>query len=232
MKKIRTFIFYLVIMFLLVGKVDATCENKELEEELNEWATTVETEFIPSYGTVSYEKTNKEGKTEKVSGQFSYFLSINNTRDDIKMVVKDGNGDSVEATTYTMEDGKKIYGVGCFTNIEEETYIITIYQNADNCSDGLLKTMKYTVPRFNEYSYKSLCTGSDSEYCKAYTNSTKDMTFEEFEEIMEDEIRRNQPKGVLDILEEYGLYVLIPLIVVSIYYIYKIRKYRQEESER
>ena len=146
--------------------------------------------------------------------------------------MKDGEGNVADATYYELPDGTKVYGVGCFTNIDEETYIINIYVKG-TCNEELLKTMKYTVPRFNEYSYKEVCDGNDSEYCKTFTNSTKDMTYDEFKEVIDKEQKeKDRPEGFMGLLKEYGLFILIPLIVVSVYYITKIRKYRQEERDR
>lgn len=228
MKKINKFIFCLLTLFILAVNVNAICDN----EDLNEWATTVEVKMVHTIGDVKYEVTKADGTKEEVTKEFAYILTINNPRDDILLKFKDEAGNTADGVVYTLADGTKVYGAGCFTNLEEEKYIVNVY-GKDTCNNELLKTIQYTVPRFNEYVYNAACLNSDSEYCKNFTNSTKDMTYEDFKKAMaEEEKKNNRASGIWGILKEYGLYVLIPLIIVSVYYITKIRKYKQEERDR
>ena len=123
MKKIKRIFICLFMVFVFVVNVNAICDN----EDLNEWATTVEVKYVPTIGEVKYEKVNANGTKEEVTNRFAYILTINNVREDITIKMKDGEGNVADATYYELPDGTKVYGVGCFTNIDEETYIINIY---------------------------------------------------------------------------------------------------------
>ncbi len=223
MRKKLSFIFCLFMLFAFTTRIYAECNS----EDLNEWATKIEVKFTEMEGKATYEEN---GVTKESS--FAYILSLSDPRDDIKIVVTDQNGDKATARKYKIGQGAEIYGVGCFTNLEEETYIINVY-GADGkaCANELLRTLKYTVPRFNEYMKDRRCEGSDSELCKSFTNATKDMTEKEFNEKMGGNEKSPSSK-FLEIIKEYGLYVLIPLVIVSVFYITKIRKYKQEERNR
>ena len=222
MKKTISFIFCLFIMlFAFSINVDAICEN----DDLNEWATKIEVKFTEVTQDVTYEEN---GETKETS--FAYILSLNEPRDDIKIIVKDQSGATAEAKKYKLGD-KEIYGVGCYTNLEEETYIMSVYGANDKCNNELLRTLKYTVPRFNEFMKDVRCENSDEEICKSFTNSTKDMTDTDFNKKISPSTKSTSSK-ILDAIKEYGLFILVPLLIVNIFYFIKIKKYIQEERNR
>ena len=229
MKKIVKLIFCTLISFVLILNVHAECGDAEL----NDWASKAEVQFTLSQGTSTFEKQNSDGTTETVKKNFAYFLLVKDLPENTRLVASDVDGNTVEATTITLIDGKTLYGVGCFNNLEDETYTLRVYgTNGSACESELIKTIKYTVPAFNEYSYKDVCTDSDSELCKPYTHAADGMTDEEFIAAVEKEKTKSPATGLIAILKEYGLYIFIPLLIVSAYYIAKIKKYRQEERDR
>lgn len=218
MKKVFKLIFCTVLAFIFMLNVNAECADKEL----NDWASKVEVKFTlisePGYD----------------ASQYAYLLSLDNPRNDIRFTVTDGSLGTADAREITVDDKTKLYAVGCYTNLEDETYTIDIFGDVGSACEGEhIKSIKYTVPRYNEYMKQRICTGNDSEYCKAFTNITKDMTLEEFEKKVEETTPSSKPTGRLwEILKEYGLYILIPLVLVSIYYFIKIDKFKQEERDR
>ena len=220
MKKfIKTIIFFVTI-FSFSAFVNAACNN----EELNEWATKVEPRFI---------EITEVGLD---SSEYAYLLTITPMRDDVLIKVTDVNGASAEAKLLKPSQKEdSIMAVGCYTNLEEETYTIEVFgAKGGVCSGQLLKTMKYTVPRFNRYIKDKRCKDSDLEICKTFTNSTKDMTQDVFEKTLKEDTPTNDSflTKVLNAILTYGLYVIIPVVIISVIYIIRIKKYKKEERER
>ncbi len=225
MKRMKR-LFIILIMIIGITNIKAECKD----EELNEWATKTEVEF-----TLSSQVNN--GKFG-----YAYFLSITPMREDIKIKVIDGEGGKAEGQTFTYivneetEESKTLYAVGCYNNLEEETYVVEIYGNdKSKCKNQLLKRMNYTVPRFNRYINRGICaTYPNHELCKPYTNVTKNMTQDAFDQILEEYDKEvNPPKkslfsGIWDIVK-YALYVIVPFAVITIAYIVKVKKYKKEE---
>lgn len=228
MKKVTKILFSALLVFALCLHVNAECND----EDLNEWATKVEPVFI--------ENTQTGGEASR----YAYFLTIDPFKGDptkgqaqFRIVVYDGDGNKAEGEVYTLSDGTKIYGVGCFTNLEEETYTIEVYGALNGkCSNELLKKVRYTVPRFNRMVKSAKCENSQSELCKTFTNATKNMTEEEFEKkVDEDNGALKEKTTVKDILKSVLnllLYIIIPLAVISVVYLIKIKKYKKEERKK
>ena len=115
------------------------------------------------------------------------------------------------------------------------TYTLEIY-GAENsaCSNQLLKTVTYTVPAFNMFIKDRRCENNDSELCKTFTNATKDMTDEEFDKAITKQSNEqdiNSGDTIKTILK-YALFVVVPLAVVSIFYVIKIGKYQKAERDK
>lgn len=220
MKKFKKIIICLVVLLSFSTIVNAACNN----EELNEWATTVEAKFIE----ITELNLN--------SSDYAYLLSITPLRDDITIKVKDGSGNVAEGKMLKpSSDEDEILAVGCYTNLEEETYTIYVYGGAKSaCPKQLLKTIKYTVPRFNRYIKDQRCEDSDSELCKTFTNSTKDMSQDDFDKAMKGGENSNSTSTskIWETILDYGLYIIIPLVIVSIFYGVKINKVKKEERDR
>lgn len=228
MKKITKILFSMLLVFVLCLHINAECND----EELNEWATKVQPVFI--------ENTQTGGEYSK----YAYFLTIDPYKGDprkgegqFRLVVYDGDGNRAEAEVIPLGDGTKIYGVGCFTNLEEETYTLEVYGALDGaCSNELLKKVRYTVPRFNRMVKSAKCENSESELCKTFTNATKDMTEEEFNKKVDEDNGATKGettfKDILKSILNLLLYIIVPLVVISVVYLIKIKKYKQEERKK
>ena len=126
-------IFILIIMIIMVFSVKVKAECND--ESLNEWVTAIQAKFV----------LNEELDDPY---PYAYFIGLTDYRDDIKIVVYDGKGNKAEGQKF--EKTINFYGVGCYTNFEEETYTVNIYGNEKSkCKNELLKTVRYTVPRLN-----------------------------------------------------------------------------------
>ena len=219
MKKTLKAILCLSLVFMFCLSVNAECNN----EELNEWATKVEPTFT------------ENTETGEEALPYAYFLSIAPYREDIKIVVYDKSGSHAEGKYY---ESIKLYGVGAYTNLEEETYTIEVYGGEKSaCPNQLLKTVKYTVPRLNRMLKNEKCVQNpDLEICKTFTNSTKDMTEEEFNKAIEKYAKGNNGSltfvGVLKVICDYAVFIVVPLVIIALYYVIRVGKYRQAERNK
>ncbi len=229
MKKIIS-LFLIIISSLIMVNVKAIC----YDEELNEWSVGAQVLF-------------QEDTREQSGGDeehFAYFLSVTPVREDIKIKVTDGYGDSVWGKTYVLNLNDKskfedFYGVGCYTNLEEETYTIEVYGGDESaCPNELLKTLKYSVPQYNEFIKTAYCDDyPDHELCASFTNKTKYMTEKEFNDILgkyDREIKEKEltASKIFKIAVEYGVYVLVPLVIISIFYIIKMLAFKRKERNK
>ena len=220
MKNIRRFVLFTIILILTNLNVYAECND----EDLNAWADKVKSKYV--YNA----KTNSDYL-------YAYFIGIDNYRDDIKIEVTDGSGAKAEGRIFEKIDN--LYAVGCYTNFEEETYTINIYGNSKSkCSNELLKTLKYTVPRLNRARKDALCEKyKDHELCQPFTNETKDMTTDEVHKILEkyDKEVTKIPKikeSLWIVVLKYALYILIPFGVIALIYMTKVGKIRKGEKKK
>ncbi len=214
---IRIMMGFIVASLIAVNYVNAECND----EDLNEWATKVEAKFTEN--TVMNSDISK----------YAYFLSITPYREDVRIVVADSKGNKANGQFFK---DVNLYGVGAFTNLEEETYTIEVYGNKESKCDGqLLKKLSYTVPRFNRKVKDARCVGnSDLELCKTFTNSTKDMTEEQFNKEISKYIKEkgSTVSDVISAIISYGLFIVLPILIVGIIYIRKIRQVKKEERNR
>ncbi|MBR4178603.1 MAG: hypothetical protein IKR57_04570 [Bacilli bacterium] len=222
MKKLFLLIFSFVILFSFNTLLKAECNN----EELNEWATTIKGEYVLNE------------KSDSLAFPFAYFITINPLRDDVKIKVTDASGVSAFAEKY---EGKEtnVYGVGCYTNLEKETYKIQVYGNKNSaCPNELLRTLEVTVPRYNEMSKAVACKDNkDYELCKTFTDSTENMTEKEFKDKVDEYTRKDVKTDstlykILSVMKEYLIYIIIPFVIVTIIYIIRVKNYKTKRGEK
>ena len=94
----------------------------------------------------------------------------------------------------------------------------------------LLKKLTYTVPRFNRKIKDARCEGnSEIELCKTFTNSTKDMTEEEFSKEISKYVKEkgDTVSDVLSAVISYGLFIVLPILIVGIIYLRKIKQVKK-----
>ena len=217
MKKLNLFLLSVLVLFIFGMNVNAACDSAK-EEELREWATKTEVAFTLSSG--EYES------------QYAYFLSVTPKRDmDYVLEVSDPYNQSDKGKYYEDLD---LYAVGCYTNIKEMTYTVKLYSK---CSNELLKTLTYTVPEQNRMIHTGMCEKyPEHDLCKPFTNETKDMTEAEFYEVMKeyDDSQDTTTFGgkILNIIRDYGIFILIPFLFITLYYIIKIQEFKKKERKK
>lgn len=219
MKKFKYFLLSLFAILLFTTNVKAACSKEEIEE-LREWATKAQVLF-----------TLTEGDYIEYADRYAYFLSVTPSREDVVVEVSDPFGNKANAKLF---EDINLYGVGCFTNQDEWTYTVKVYAK---CSNELLKTMSYTVPRLNRMIKSELCEKyPDHELCQTFTNKTENMTEQEFLDTMKKYDEDNTSKSFftkfLNIIREYGIYILVPFLLITLFYVIKIQEFKKKEGKK
>jgi len=223
MKKVLN-ISFIFILCLLSINVNATCNNNEL----NEWAEKLNIKMVQVTDQYLIDNNFKE---EDIP--FSYLLMLNIPRNDLKVVAKDTYSQNEYDVQY--DSNFKNHVIGSEVHFIDKEYKITVYMDSDaeNCANEKMKTIKYTVPKYNDYNDTVYCEDNpDDEICGAYTDVSdnkkeeiEDKIDDYYEEVIEDELFKTKTwyEKTWIIIKEYALFVLIPLIIISIVYIIRIK---------
>ncbi len=220
MKKVM---IVLITAIVLMTNVEATCYDKEI----NDWSESLEIKF-------------EEVKNEEYP--YSYLLMLNNPRTDIRVTAKDTYSNGTYDVEYDTDF--KNYVVGSEIHFIDKEYTFTIYMNdnAESCGGEKLRTIKYTVAKYNEYNDTVYCEENpDADICGSYTkvneddaDKIKDKIEEYYNNKIEEQVLAGKPwyVKVWAMVKEYSLYVIIPIVIVAIIYsvIIYIAKKRSEKE--
>lgn len=224
---VKTFLCVLSL-FIFSDDVFAVCDN----DELNDWAEEVNIVFEQQYAYDEY--TDEDGTViPAYEPEFSYILHLYPERDDLKVYVTDNL--SGKKTEVEFSDMYGTYSVGSYVHFKTKKYTFDIYSADDSktCPGEKLRTIKYSVPSYNMYSQTIYCSeNSNEDICASYTDLevNKDEFYEKVDEL-ENEKNKTFIDKALEIVKEYWYFVVIPLLVVSIFYFIKIWKFKKKENE-
>lgn len=234
MKKAYKLFLIPIILISLSYKTNALCND----EDLNNWANKV------SLKVVEYNPVNEFNQTNDIKiildkVEAAYLLQLTEKRGDIVMrAVSNYKDDELEVKDLYYY-GYSILAEG---HLMEAIYGVNIYGSEDSaCPNELLKTIKYKVPAFNGYLH--------TEYCEKYPNhencgshsDTSDISNDEFLKEMEeyDKILNPDTKEektiweiIYNIIREYGVYIVVPFLIVTLIYIVKIENVKKKEKEK
>ena len=216
--------------FLFNIKVGALC----YDDDLNSWSSKAEIDFIDFNKNLINEET---GKPLRETMMYSYILTTNIQRKDIVIKAKTSDGRNLEGMYIP---GHKVYGLTDYTPKDGVKYEITIYGSKESaCPNEVIKTFKYEVDKFNFYYKTEKCEKyPEAPLCKRFKN-TDDVTLEEFNQEMDEYINTIDPKkntnwfsSFLKFMVSYGIFILIPFIVIALLYMVKIGKIKQMERKK
>ena len=229
----KLFVFLILFLFVFTGKIYAECND----EELNNWANRVKIER-KEYNASGF--TDDNGKYVWTGSlKYAYFFAPNIKRDDIYMTATNNVDDEEQQSEYI--PGYDVVAIGEYNNLDEIKFTIYVYGGEDSaCPNELLKTQKITMPPLNKYVTSEFCDKyPEHENCASYKDTSK-ISQEEFVKEAEKYDKEHNPENkvetlkdkILNILLEFGPYILVPFIVISIYYTIKINKFKKEQMER
>lgn len=219
-----------ICLFVFNIRVNALC----YDNDLNSWSNDVKIKFVPFDKYLTNEETGKPLKETMI---YSYILTTNIQRDDIVMKATTNTGVNLEGIYIP---GHKVYGIADYTPKDGAKYEITIYGGKNSaCPNEVIKTFNYEVEKFNFYYKTEKCEKyPDAPLCKMFKD-TDDVTLEEFNEEMDKYIasvdpnnNRNWFSSFLKFIVSYGLFILIPFIIITLVYMYKIGKIKKVERKK
>ena len=225
MKKVK-YIFIVMLLMLFSVSVKAACNDSELND--------LAEKFSAHYVEVKDGKlVYPDGTIEDYDVDYAYVLVLFPYSNKFKLMVTDSLSNVKREVKF--DDYWGAFVVGSYIHYDEKQYDFELY-GADNsvCGGSLLKKVSYTVPKFNEYSLYEFCKyNTEEDVCKMMSN-TDDVSQADFEKIAkatnEKKEFKNMPiqKKAIYYIKKYYLYMLIPILLISIYYVIKIRKYKKE----
>ena len=186
MKKMKAFIFALLLFFASSRYVYAVCDATELNT-LRSAAANVRASYERLRAEMDPEDyTPPDGTTyEEFTAYYTYFrIYISNLTEDLYVEVY--NDSTGETTTYTYEDSDN--GTIYFDwdrIVLMVNYTITVYSSSNtNCEGTELYTLYLTTPRYNTYSTYDLCDGAEDFYlCYDYL-SIEEVEYGRFVELV------------------------------------------------
>lgn len=203
MKKI---ILSLILLFPIIAK--AQCTNKDL------------TRYKTLAGNMtSYYTYNSENNT--------FAATIENVHSDLYIRDRTYNNEYRtnqqglnEITLYNLAPGKAV--------------TIKAYPTSGECAGYAVYTMYINVPYYNQYYSDPICNNNDNQLCSKWANTTA-FTYEQFvetverttDEKIEEEKEREEyeePYRFLNFLSDYYIYILLTIIIIGSYAIYKLDK--------
>jgi hypothetical protein len=155
-----------------------------------------------------------------------------------KLKVRATNSENKELEVFYNEEAMS-YIMGAYINYETEKYKFELYGSEKSaCPNELLKTIYKEVPPFNEYSLYEFCENNNKSYICKTMKDTSNVSQKDFSEIVKNYKEENKfeemslPNKALYLIKRYYLFVLIPLVLITIYYVIKIRKYKKRVEEQ
>lgn len=220
----KKYFFILVSLFCLLNsnvKADSLCDYKQLAE-INSKATNIKANFEVIKEMVHFDDDSAIKRFFKVS--------ILNVTDEFYVVVKNNNDE--KEIMYESKDAKNgIISFSLYELSKVVNYTFEIYTNSKTeCPDEKVRTIYLTIPRYNEYSRRSICNEYPDFYlCQEF------VTFSEVDEeiflkqldsyqkkvsIKNDDSKNDDSdkdsKKVLDYIDEYKFVIIGSIIIIGV----------------
>ena len=241
MKNIFKLIICILCFIAFSFNVKAACNDPEL----NDFVEGLKIEFFAPRLESDFSKEYLDKIGNATTAGYAYYFIFNKQefgdkkiQDILEIEAIDGSGKPGE---WKYQEPIAKYGVGGYNAVEEEIYTLRIKAVSGKCKGQVLKSSTYTIPQFNMYVQTAYCEKyPNHELCQTFTDKTKNMNDADFGKAMreyEQEIINNK-KTFKDLFLKYYTYVLcvvVPFVLVSIYYKRRIKrliKLKNQEEER
>lgn len=219
-------IMFTISLFLFINfdSLYALCDDDELNKIIDEVNVTLvedSTDTILEDGSVIPNSKDRE---------YAYYLLIGPYSELVNAKVIDTSTDKIYDTKYNSNYGALVYG--SYIHFDEKNYLIKIYGSKKSaCPNEELKTLNYKVPKYNTNQLSSYCDNHQyDEKCKL----DADVSVEEFEEYVEQTEYQemlnemNFIEKVWFYIKKYYLYVLIPIVIITLCYLVSIKIYKKK----
>lgn len=202
MKKSMGIFLVLFVSFFNLSIIKADCNDIKSEAELVG-------KNITNIGTRDYitVKIDIGDLTEKI-----YIVVLNDYNDEVK--------------TYHYSDTKD--GLVSFETIdvnEKINYIVRVYSEDTTCGIEPINTISFKTSSYNPYSLNDICDNDyNFEMCN-YFYDVENMTLDEFRKQVSKLIEEEEKpfsKKLIEFMLKYGLYVLIPFVLIVMIFVIRI----------
>ena len=212
MKKILYLLLIYSFFNMQISEVNAACSDEVLLDAKN-----VKVEAIPITEDDVY-----------------FIIRISNLTPNLYVTVyEDDNGTT---TTYTYDDSSNgTIDIEHWYIFERVYYTINVYSNVEGCESESLNEIETYTKKFNDrYRYTICAENPELEKCQPFYEAPigEEQTDEEFYQEIQDQKYEDSLSTwdkIWAIIKEYYLYVLIPVVIVSLgygiaIYIHKAKK--------
>lgn len=229
MNKIKV-LFLALALLIFIPKVSAACDDADLND--------LAEKFSAGYVEDSEQKIELEdGSYQIYKKEYAYIIAFLPYSDDLKVVVNDSISNKNQEAVFNKRRGT--YIIGSNIHYKEKIYTVNVYGNEKSaCPNQLLKTMSFTIPPFNEYSMYSYCEDNKDEDICTMMKDTRNVTMTEYNSIVKENIEKkkvdkmNFIQKVLYYISKYWIFVAVPVLLISAYYIITIIVYKKKVSKR
>lgn len=246
MIKYEKFLFAIVCTFILgfttVEAARNVCPNS-VKKELAQKANYVKVNYEIKDFSEFKELVIGDAKTTYKVPNYVFEISIYNMDDDIYVSIEKTNGE-MGMTIYNTDAEDGIYTF-TDTNIGDiYNYNFTIRSNNEQCMGTVLRTTKFTKPRYNAYSEFTYCKNSSNFYCQRFIGTEINLkSADEFLNKVSVNNEKNNPKRdeieekneISDLLKKnWKTYVLVFVLVLGVIVggAFFLKKYNEKKGWR
>lgn len=164
MKRLKYFIYFIVLSLLLIGKVEAETCPLEQRTALGAVAANVNVTYEESIG-----KEIDEDYGDVYYSVYYLDVKIYNITPDIKIKVTNDMYDDIHYITYEDMDHDGIVTLRAADLSYKITYTFEIFGNNEDCELKKFRTIKLTLPKYNYFSHYEICSEIPEFYmCQRY----------------------------------------------------------------
>ena len=204
----KKIIFILLLIFVIPTSIKADCSNKELNRFKS----------LASHINLYYDY-------DEVNNTFN--INVYNIKNELYIINKNNNEQYINQNQELNDIN--IYGVTPGTRLT-----LAVYPIGGECQYYRVKTMYVNLPTYNQYYNDPICNNNSNQLCSKWAN-TSIYTYEQFIEKVKASKEENKTQNptveeeekkysFFDFLEDYYIYILLLIIVLGSYGIYKLDK--------
>lgn len=224
-KKVRLLLFALLSILIFQVRLFAVCND----EELNNLAEKINVSLVEDIEIIGEDNNVEREK------KYLYLLSFGETLSGMKDKIKIEVTDSISNKKYnaTYDDFFDTFVIGSEIHFVPKVYnIIVLGGSNSKCPNEKIKVFSHRVNAYNTYRDTEYCSDHlDEDLCSIDFDSSK-FDDEDFANLVKpNEVPELNFFGkVWNFIKNYWYFVVIPIVVISIFYIVLIVIYKKKGS--
>ncbi len=224
-RRLRLVLVILMSILVFQPKLYAVCDDEELNNIAEDLDVTLveDVEIIGENNTIERERN------------YLYFLSFGESLKGMKNKVKVEVTDSETSEKYEgfYDDFFDTYVIGSLIHFEKKTYNIDVYGGSESkCPGEKIKTITRTVNAYNTYRDTEYCEEHIDEDICAIDYDSSSLDTDGFNNLIEENNQEESLIGnIWSFIKTYWYFVVIPVVVISLFYIVIITIYKKKGSK-